>query len=168
MGGNATRNRFWPTSSNRCHSSIFPSCATTPFSTADENIQTNIDDIVAMSPPKKVEPKRKKVYCDKWVHDGVCAFTQQGCKFKHEMPMDRQTQHELGLFNGLPAWYRRQQGVELRAPTAPSASRGGNGDTYLWGGSQKSQGGLPSAPLGRFPDPRSRNQFELLNNVDGE
>lgn len=39
----------------------------------------------------------------------MCAFTQQGCKFKHEMPMDKATQHDLGLFQGLPAWWKKHQ-----------------------------------------------------------
>ncbi|KAK4144334.1 uncharacterized protein C8A04DRAFT_11578, partial [Dichotomopilus funicola] len=58
--------------------------------------------------------KRMKVYCDKWVHEGVCAFTQQGCKYKHEMPADRATQHQLGLFLGYPAWWKRRQGELAR------------------------------------------------------
>ncbi|KAJ1326398.1 hypothetical protein MN608_07845 [Microdochium nivale] len=59
--------------------------------------------------PTTSRNKRLKIYCDKWVHEGVCAFTQQGCKFKHEMPLDRATQHQLGLFHGLPAWWKKQQ-----------------------------------------------------------
>nr|CAE76133.1 hypothetical protein [Neurospora crassa] len=59
-------------------------------------------------------PKRAKIFCDKWVHEGTCAFTQQGCKYKHEMPYDRATQHMLGLFHGLPAWYKRQQAELMR------------------------------------------------------
>lgn len=51
-------------------------------------------------------PKKAKIYCDNWVHYGACAFTQQGCKYKHEMPHDRETQLSLGLFNGLPSWYK--------------------------------------------------------------
>lgn len=51
--------------------------------------------------------RKNKVYCDKWVHEGICAFTQQGCKFKHEMPHDRATQQSLGLFHGYPLWYKR-------------------------------------------------------------
>lgn len=60
-------------------------------------------------------PKREKVYCDKWVHDGVCAFAQQGCKYKHEMPTDVATQRALGLFHGLPAWYKREHYLELKS-----------------------------------------------------
>ncbi|KAK3899878.1 hypothetical protein C8A05DRAFT_17762, partial [Staphylotrichum tortipilum] len=59
--------------------------------------------------------QRMKIYCDKWVHEGVCAFTQQGCKYKHEMPSDRATQHALGLFLGYPAWWKRRQGELSRA-----------------------------------------------------
>ncbi|KXX81804.1 hypothetical protein MMYC01_202963 [Madurella mycetomatis] len=82
--------------------------------------------------PTSNPPKRMKIYCDKWVHEGVCAFTQQGCKFKHEMPLDTATQHALGLFHGLPAWYKKQQGELARmhattATTTISSSGGGDG-----------------------------------------
>lgn len=56
---------------------------------------------------RPVASKREKIYCDKWIHDGTCAFTQQGCKFKHEMPVDKETQMSLGLFHGFPPWWRR-------------------------------------------------------------
>ncbi|KAH7149415.1 hypothetical protein B0J13DRAFT_305316 [Dactylonectria estremocensis] len=77
---------------------------------ASDSLQNHIDQIVATSP---VITKRPKIYCDKWIHDGQCAFAQQGCKFKHEMPFDKATQHSLGLFQGLPGWWKRLQ-VELR------------------------------------------------------
>ncbi|PHH83128.1 hypothetical protein CDD82_3421 [Ophiocordyceps australis] len=69
--------------------------------------------------------KRNKVYCDKWIHEGVCAFTQQGCKFKHEMPFDEATQRSLGLFQGLPSWWRRRDeaGGSSRV-VAPQAAMG--------------------------------------------
>ncbi|KAK3685474.1 hypothetical protein B0T22DRAFT_482438 [Podospora appendiculata] len=72
----------------------------------NDNVQSQIDSIVASSP---LQPKRIKVYCDKWVHEGTCAFTQQGCRFKHEMPHDKATQHALGLFHGHPAWWKKHQ-----------------------------------------------------------
>jgi hypothetical protein len=68
--------------------------------------QTQIDNIIAAYP---VNQKKVKIYCDKWVHEGVCAFTQQGCKYKHEMPFDKATQITLGLFHGLPNWYKKHQ-----------------------------------------------------------
>ncbi|UNI20548.1 hypothetical protein JDV02_006626 [Purpureocillium takamizusanense] len=72
--------------------------------------------------------RRHKVYCDKWIHEGVCAFTQQGCKFKHEMPFDGETQRSLGLFQGLPGWYRKSQDED-------EATRGGGGSMLLGLGS---------------------------------
>ncbi|KAH0498247.1 hypothetical protein TgHK011_005512 [Trichoderma gracile] len=69
-------------------------------------VQNQIDRIVATSPSTS---KRNKVYCDMWIHEGRCAFTQTGCKFKHEMPLDEPSQKALGLFQGLPAWYKKKQ-----------------------------------------------------------
>lgn len=91
--------------------------------------------------------RRVKIYCDKWVHEGICAFTQQGCKYKHEMPQDKATQHSLGLFHGLPAWWKKQQGELARSvppsgnhtspPPTPGQRRfgmgGGNGVTSVAG-----------------------------------
>ncbi|KAI5462422.1 hypothetical protein BGZ63DRAFT_443314 [Mariannaea sp. PMI_226] len=74
-------------------------------------IKRQIDRIVATVP---ATPKRAKVYCDKWVHEGTCAFAQQGCKYKHEIPFDKATQHSLGLYQGLPAWYKKHQAAELQ------------------------------------------------------
>ena len=31
--------------------------------------------------------RREKIYCDKWIHEGVCAFNHLGCKYKHEIPI---------------------------------------------------------------------------------
>ncbi|KAK9774429.1 hypothetical protein AB5N19_08901 [Seiridium cardinale] len=65
--------------------------------------------------------RRTKIYCDKWVHEGVCAFTQQGCKYKHEMPFDKVTQHQLGLFHGLPAWWKKHQAELARQRETPQS-----------------------------------------------
>jgi hypothetical protein len=62
-----------------------------------------------LSPAGSPTARKNKVYCDKWVHEGVCAFTQQGCRYKHEMPLDKATQHSLGLFHGLPGWWKKRQ-----------------------------------------------------------
>ncbi|KAI9746546.1 MAG: hypothetical protein M1818_000259 [Claussenomyces sp. TS43310] len=69
----------------------------------------------------RVGEHREKTYCDMWLHRGTCAFAQQGCKYKHEMPLDRQTQHSVGLFQGLPEWYKRAQ-VPRLIPQPLSAS----------------------------------------------
>ncbi|KAI3335900.1 hypothetical protein F4824DRAFT_500389 [Ustulina deusta] len=92
----------------------------TPPSPAD-TIQSRIDNIVVTTPSTAnlLSPslsnaatgghRRSKIYCDKWVHEGVCAFTQRGCKYKHEMPSDKLTQHQLGLFQGYPHWWKKHQ-----------------------------------------------------------
>ncbi|KAI1761620.1 hypothetical protein GGR53DRAFT_469124 [Hypoxylon sp. FL1150] len=66
--------------------------------------------------------RRPKIYCDKWVHEGVCAFTQQGCKYKHEMPFDKVTQHQLGLFHGFPAWWKKHQADLSRQRDGPAGN----------------------------------------------
>ncbi|KAI1421257.1 hypothetical protein F5Y12DRAFT_718642 [Xylaria sp. FL1777] len=103
----------------------------TPTSPAD-TIQSRIDNIVAATPSTPMHPspsssnnappghRRPKIYCDKWVHEGVCAFTQQGCKYKHEMPSDKVTQHQLGLFHGYPQWWKKHQADLARQRDAPS------------------------------------------------
>ncbi|OLN85969.1 hypothetical protein CCHL11_05417 [Colletotrichum chlorophyti] len=94
-----------------------------------------IDHIVASSP---VPPKKPKIYCDKWVHEGVCAFTQQGCKYKHEMPLDKATQHSLGLFHGLPSWWKKQQAEIQRQ------QRQENGFAEFFDAHQPQQCSMPS------------------------
>jgi len=61
--------------------------------------------------------KRDKVYCDKWVHEGICAFTQQGCRFKHEMPVDAEGLRNVGLFHGPPSWWIKLQKEQARPTT---------------------------------------------------
>ncbi|KAJ8129507.1 hypothetical protein O1611_g4125 [Lasiodiplodia mahajangana] len=108
----------------------------TPTLPAD-TIQSRIDNIVAATPPTPshlpghpgggsgtagsgpLGQRRPKIFCDKWVHEGVCAFTQQGCKYKHEMPSDKFTQHQLGLFHGYPQWWKKHQADLARQREAP-------------------------------------------------
>ncbi|KAK1995467.1 hypothetical protein LX36DRAFT_582356 [Colletotrichum falcatum] len=99
-----------------------------------------IDHIVASSP---TPPKRPKIYCDKWVHEGVCAFTQQGCKYKHEMPLDKTTQHSLGLFHGLPAWWKKQQ-AELQRQQSQTLLEPANGPEAFFDARQPPPSGLVS------------------------
>ncbi|GJC79401.1 hypothetical protein ColLi_02239 [Colletotrichum liriopes] len=99
-----------------------------------------IDHIVASSP---TPPKKPKIYCDKWVHEGVCAFTQQGCKYKHEMPLDKATQNSLGLFHGLPAWWKKQQ-AELQRQQSQALLEQNNGSEAFFNARQQQQSGLVS------------------------
>ncbi|CAG8955547.1 hypothetical protein HYFRA_00009501 [Hymenoscyphus fraxineus] len=70
-------------------------------------------ELVLQSTASSIPPpqRREKIYCDKWIHDGDGAFTQMGCKYKHEVPTDKATQMSLGLNHDLPSWYRRAYSV---------------------------------------------------------
>src|ERR1700712_1592299 len=99
-----------------------------------------IDSIVANSPAgtPTLFRRREKIYCDKWIHEGNCAFTQLGCKYKHEMPMDKATQMSLGLNHGLPSWYKRANGVQLRTEPQQSPPSSGGGASLGMNSSCKS------------------------------
>lgn len=90
-------------------------------STGDSN-QIQIDKIINTRPKESAATpqRRKKVYCDKWVHEGICAFTQIGCKFKHEMPTDKETQIAVGLNHGFPNWYLRLYGQKVNLCSEPT------------------------------------------------
>ena len=45
----------------------------------------------------------KKVYCTHWLSKGICAYMQQGCIYKHEIPNDQETWESLG-FHTVPSW----------------------------------------------------------------
>ncbi|KAK1982400.1 hypothetical protein LZ30DRAFT_590642 [Colletotrichum cereale] len=104
------------------------------------DFKRRIDHIVASSP---TPPKKPKIYCDKWVHEGVCAFTQQGCKYKHEMPLDKATQNSLGLFHGLPAWWKKQQ-AELQRQQSQALLEPSNGSEAFFDARQQPQSGFTS------------------------
>ncbi|KKY25071.1 putative c-x8-c-x5-c-x3-h type zinc finger protein [Phaeomoniella chlamydospora] len=52
----------------------------------------------------------RKEYCSYWLRHGECDYAQQGCLYKHEMPLDRDTLHKLGL-KDIPKWYREEYGL---------------------------------------------------------
>ena len=45
----------------------------------------------------------KKVYCTHWLSKGNCAYMQQGCIYKHEIPKDQETWESLGFYT-IPGW----------------------------------------------------------------
>lgn len=53
---------------------------------------------------RKIPRRRgKKVYCTHWLSKGNCAYMQQGCIYKHEIPRDQETWESLG-FHTIPGW----------------------------------------------------------------
>ncbi|KAG7288588.1 hypothetical protein NEMBOFW57_004941 [Staphylotrichum longicolle] len=112
------------------------------------------------TPAPPPPPKRMKIYCDKWVHEGVCAFTQQGCKYKHEMPSDKATQHQLGLFLGYPVWWKRRQ-AELTRVTQDQDQDQGQGTTITHSSGGGDGGGVGEKGQGQG---QGREQHEGRGN----
>ncbi|CAI7567802.1 unnamed protein product [Penicillium glandicola] len=52
----------------------------------------------------------KKEYCSYWIRHGECDYSQQGCLYKHEMPLDMAMIDKLGL-RDIPRWYREKYNV---------------------------------------------------------
>lgn len=85
-----------------------------------------------------------------WIHEGRCAFTQTGCKFKHEMPLDEESQRSLGLFQGLPSWFKKQQEESgMRTALESSSSSSEASPTTL--SSRSSEFAWQNVALGRIP-----------------
>ncbi|KAJ5281099.1 hypothetical protein N7478_006471 [Penicillium angulare] len=51
-----------------------------------------------------------KVYCSYWLRHGECDYQQQGCLYKHEMPLELKTIQSLGLAD-IPRWYREKNHI---------------------------------------------------------
>lgn len=59
--------------------------------------------------PLKAAPGVKE-YCSFWLRKGECDYAQQGCLYKHEMPLDRAVLERLG-HRDIPKWYREKHGL---------------------------------------------------------
>ncbi|KAL9476609.1 hypothetical protein ACSS6W_006450 [Trichoderma asperelloides] len=147
-----------------------------PSGTADINlavtVKNQIDRIVATGPNVH---KRNKIYCDMWIHEGRCAFTQTGCKFKHEMPLDEESQRALGLFQGLPTWFKKQQ-EESAMRTALQSSSSSSETSPTTSSSRSSEFAWQNVALGRIPgtvDPlvamsQDNNKLRMFNGESGQ
>lgn len=61
----------------------------------------------------------KKIYCTHWMSTGECDYAQQGCLYKHEMPLKLEILNALG-YQDIPKWYREKYGVG-RLTAAPGS-----------------------------------------------
>lgn len=57
-------------------------------------------------PSGKVPDQEKKEWCTYWILHGDCAYVQQGCRYRHEMP-DKAKLAEIGI-NHVPRWWLEQ------------------------------------------------------------
>jgi len=67
-------------------------------------------------PPSGLEPDESlKEYCTYWIRTGECAYTQQGCKYKHEMPPNKSTLLKVFGTDVWPKWWiEREHEHKLR------------------------------------------------------
>ncbi|KAF1989780.1 hypothetical protein K402DRAFT_401871 [Aulographum hederae CBS 113979] len=70
---------------------------------------------VTLPPSGTIPDQSQKVYCSYWLATGNCAFAQQGCRYKHEIP-DLPTLKTLG-FRGIPQWKLSEQKPMLTSST---------------------------------------------------
>ncbi|KAF2485243.1 hypothetical protein BDY17DRAFT_322107 [Neohortaea acidophila] len=77
-------------------------------------------------PPSGALPDpEKKTYCSHWIRHGECDYTQQGCRYRHEMP-DRATLLKIG-FRGVPKWWA-ERNVVVRLPAEGERGGGAAGE----------------------------------------
>ena len=50
-------------------------------------------------------PFANKKYCIGWIWRGECAYMQVGCRYKHEIPLDKETREKIGM-RGIPKWFK--------------------------------------------------------------
>ena len=86
-------------------------------------------------------PQVKKQYCTYWLSRGECHYKQQGCRYSHEIPQDRNTWHQLG-FARIPEWLRQEGYVE------------GPSQRQIWGPPGR------SGRKGRSPMAQGRSQLD--------
>lgn len=107
----------------------------------------------------RLPPPGKKVYCSHWMSTGECDYAQQGCLYKHEMPLDIEMLNHLG-FQDIPKWYRETHNIgKLTAVPGSGAHIRGSSQSGLmqsnWRSSSdsavsaKGSRGPTSTPTGR-------------------
>ncbi|KAL2821942.1 hypothetical protein BJX63DRAFT_175629 [Aspergillus granulosus] len=73
----------------------------------------------------------KKEYCSYWIRHGECDYQQQGCLYKHEMPLDRSMLEKLGL-RDIPRWYREKYNVPSLLPNGHGLPRPHTANSQAW------------------------------------
>jgi hypothetical protein len=70
------------------------------------------------SSPRSSSEQSDKIYCSYWIRSGECDYTQQGCRYKHEMP-DRQTLASIG-FRTVPRWWQEKVAIQFGQSAIPT------------------------------------------------
>ncbi|KAJ5322214.1 uncharacterized protein N7506_011344 [Penicillium brevicompactum] len=94
------------------------------------------------------QQRGKKEYCSYWLRHGECDYSQQGCMYKHEMPLTLEGITYVGL-RDIPRWYRDQHGVASLAQGhrgAPLQIEATNSQRAIAQHAQGTDGGLDGNP----------------------
>ena len=70
------------------------------------------------SSPESSYEQKDKIYCSYWIRSGECDYTQQGCRYKHEMP-DKATLASIGL-RTVPRWWQEKVAIRLGQSAIPT------------------------------------------------
>ena len=120
----------------------------------DPSMRTSRLDTVDML-QKKPRLRDKKVYCTHWLSNGNCAYLQQGCIYRHEIPRDLQGWRSLG-FQTIPGWLRAKSPAWIdqhlwKSPDLPKDSAVEESTLTRWSQPQVN-------PLRNFKDERSNRR----------
>ncbi|KAL3464082.1 hypothetical protein BJX64DRAFT_276043 [Aspergillus heterothallicus] len=73
----------------------------------------------------------RQEYCSYWIRHGECDYQQQGCLYKHEMPLERSMLEKLGL-RDIPRWYREKYNVPSLLPSGHGQPRPHTTNSQPW------------------------------------
>ena len=118
----------------------------TPTSATSDKTQEMIDAItgithgpngtskaIVLPPSGQIPDQEKKQYCSFWIRYGECDYTQQGCRYKHEMP-DADTLKAIGVRNTPRWWIEKNQKVRLGGGGKDGLSSGVRAMPSWWPG----------------------------------
>ena len=84
----------------------------------------------------------RKIFCTYYLRHGECDYQQTGCKFRHDLPEDPQTRHDIG-FRRQPDWIKEQP-TEPK-PAESSQVNGVQQATWRRGMTQDARRELPAS-----------------------
>lgn len=108
-----------------------------------------------------------KVYCTYWVRHGECDYAQQGCVYKHEMPLDLSTLELVG-HRDIPRWYREKHGLaSLLVNEGRNAPSVGLQDKRNWRVGEDAKRIIASQSRRPPQHPRNNSRLAVRDNSPG-
>ncbi|KAI9672924.1 MAG: hypothetical protein M1829_004474 [Trizodia sp. TS-e1964] len=126
--GVISRALSYPTAQNAISAQRYPSASQIQYR-APEAIESSAhmrevfnpggNKLISSHPSGNIVDPAKKTHCTFWLQKGECSYTQQGCKYKHEMPDTLEGLLAVGL-RQVPKWYRDQHWINEQSWRRPS------------------------------------------------